>query len=419
MKKRGYRLGVFLLALSMLLPPAAPAAQEAQAAQAEAAPGAEGTAQPLAVTVPDYTRSHENIQSGGLYTLIALPRGSVQGELTAPQLLGQFDRALYIGTAVAQEAGSVTFTGIRLKTAQAVDFYVTGPGLDTPLKESTSASVGLEGNVTTGTVDRSATLALVDAVTGYRYANTAQSGASGGYYYFSNLAPTSYSVQITKPGYLPYVTPKNQWVEIRDGQSTLKNFDISAYLGDVNGDGKRDAADLSSLLLCYGRETLPQGLYADLDGNGSVDTLDVALLTAKPDITGGKGNAAQPTLTVTDSPQGSVSGLRKLTFTISDSSGATLPAGAFTLRYRSDYIQPCNSSGGAISPADGGTIANCLAPGSGFTARDTRWEVKGDAASLTFGLTAKATPPAVCWRNSITVPPPESPPTAFSPGCFP
>lgn len=384
MKKRLYRLGVLLLALVLAATPVAPAAAALE----------EEAVQPMAVTVPDYTRSHENIRAGGLYTLIALPRGSVSGDLTAPELLGQFANALYIGSATAEVDGEVTFTGIRLKTAQAVDFYVTGPGLATPLKESTSSSVGLEGSVTTGTTDRSATLALVDAVTGYRYANTTDAGASNGYYWFSNLAPTHYSVQITKPGYLPYVTPQNQWVEIRDGQSSFRNFDISAYLGDVNGDGKRNMSDLAALLRCYGAETPPAGLYADLDGSGTVDAADVRLLTATAEVTGGTGSPAQPTLSVADLAVGQ-SGLRKLVFTLSDSSGATLPAAAFTLRYRSDYIQPCNSAGGVISPANGGTVANCLIPGSGFSADRTLWAVEGDAASLTFSLTAAGSPPSI------------------------
>lgn len=370
-KTRFYRLGAIFLALAMvasILPVPA-----------------------LAVDlIPDYTCEDERVQAGGLYTLIALPKGTVPGDLTPQDLLDHFQDALYAASVTARQAGSVTFTGIKLKSADAVDFFVTGPGLTPPVKVSSGPSTGLEGNVTTGVADRSATLTLIDVRTGFHYATQTQAAARNGYYWFDRLAPGQYHVQVTKPGYLPYATTGDHWVDVHSGDSAVKNFDISQNLGDVNSDGQRSAADLSRLLQCYGRGSAlyPANSYPDLDGSGQVDAADVAKLLATGDVPAGTGTAVAPSLAVTDTDLGG--GLHKLVFSVASGGGdATVPAGAFTLTYRSDYVQPCNPNGGAISPVDGGTSANCLKVSTAFTLDSRRWSLAADTASLTFDLSAQ------------------------------
>lgn len=109
----------------------------ALAAEAEPHPAAEESADLLAITVPNYTPGTglqagdvSKVKKGELYTLIVLPR-AVSG--TPPALTAQLllaSEPLFIGSAVAEADGKVTFTNIRLRTAEAAVYYVTGPGLE-------------------------------------------------------------------------------------------------------------------------------------------------------------------------------------------------------------------------------------------------------------------------------------------------
>ncbi len=230
------------------------------------------SALPFSVTVGTYIpdmSGAEKIQAGESYTLIALPSDMAleQGDgnvatLTPAELLAVSGKALFIGSAVAEENGRAVFEDVRLRTAESVVYYVTGPGLDAPLYEATSPSTSASGRILTDTVgDHSATITLVDAVTGYHYGEAVMAGADGTYF-FPNLAPGKYNLLVSKPGYLP--TPRTA-VTIADGRNTVINlFNLSSgpytpavgspiaglsRVGDVTGDGARDMADLAALLL--------------------------------------------------------------------------------------------------------------------------------------------------------------------------
>lgn len=380
-----------LLAGSLALPGLA-------AGQPETPSGGDGgQAQPLAVTVGTYTPRKgavvgdvDAIQKGESYTLIALPAssfatGSTPKALTPAQLVSASGQALFIGSAVASANGQVTFENVRLRTAEAAVYYVTGPGLSTPLAETTGLSTSALGTIRAASGDRSALVALVDADTGYHYGNRQYADAQSGSYYFDQLAPGIYDLYVTKPGYLPTT---HTGVTITDGGTTnIRALDISANVGDVTNDGVRDLTDLSALLLYYGKAAAlaPSSRTPDLSGDGMVDQADVDLLI--PHLTTGSAAQAQgAAISVTDTGTDDASTLRSLTFSIS--SEAPVSAAAFSITYSADTIQPLNEKGGMVSPVDGGTLANCLVPAPGYTAVLTGWKVSGNLVTLSFGLTS-------------------------------
>lgn len=405
MKNGWKRLTSLWLAAALSLSLAAPAWAVEPAAEAEA--GAGEDARPFSVTVGDYVpdmAGSENIQAGGIYTLIALPAdiamdGGAVKPLTPDALLAAAGQALYIGSAVASENGYVAFRDVRLRTADAVVYYVTGPGLETPLYEATNDYTSIVGAVLTDTLDHSATIALVDGETGYAYANTAEAD-EGGDFFFEHVAPGTYSLRVTKPGYLPTTRTA---VEVPDrGEMYLPDFDISSAagglfrVGDVTGDGVRDMEDLAAMLLCFERpDAVPVGFTADLNGDGAVDKLDSDLLltaAAKPDVpdiaTGTAENVTGARLTVKDSNAAATAAQRYLS--IGAETAATVSAAAFSLTFPLDAVQPLNAAGGLISPVDGSSVASCLVPASGVEVKLARWQVRGGYATLSFALTCGA-----------------------------
>ncbi len=387
--------------------------------EAVPAPEAGEEAMPFSITVDRYTpdmAGAERIRRGGTYTLIALPvqvaealgDGAVD-TLTPQELLAATGQAVFLGSAVAEDDGRVVFEGVRLRTADAVVYYVTGPGLDRPLVEATSASTYAVGAIRTDTLtDHSATVTLVDAATGYRYGNSVLAD-SGGSYSFDSVAPGTYDLLVTKPGYLPAT---RTGVEIRDDNTKIINlFNLSSApyappgqsqvpglsrVGDVTNDGVRDLEDLAALLLYLGRPgAAPEGVTADLNGDGAVDKKDSDLLIdaaakADPqDITTGTDSAVTDArLTVADGGGAADSALRYLSFSVS--SASTVSAAAFSLTFPADVVQPLNAKGGLVSPVNGGAQIGCLVPAAGLDARLARWSVEGNAVTLTFALTADA-----------------------------
>lgn len=416
MKSHWKRLLSGSLALVLAGSLALPALAEDAPAQEVPAAVDEELAQPLSVTVGTYIpgmAGSENIQAGETYTLIALPstlaRSGGDGNeatLSPAELLAANGQALFIGSAVAEAKGRVVFEDVRLRTAEAVVYYVTGPGLAAPLYEATSSSTMANGRILTDTpTDHSATVALVDAVTGYRYGDAVRADEDGNYF-FDTLAPGTYNLLVSKPGYLPTTRTA---VTIDDQKTTIINlFNLSSEpytpvgqspiaglsrVGDVTGDGQRDMADLAALLLYYDRAgEVPTGMTADLNGDGEVDHADVTLLltaAAKPnpkDITTGTAtNVTGARVTVSDSGAAATATSRYLSIGLESS--ATVSAAALTLSFPLDAVQPLNAKGGLIAPTDGATVANCLVPASGVEARLVRWSVFGNTATLSFALT--------------------------------
>lgn len=401
-------------ALALLLALGAPLSALAAEVEVEPSETPGSSAELLEITVPDYIPSSDGvqmgdvsrIQKGGLYTLIVLPAkdaadGSAPKALTA-QLLTTSE-PLFIGSAVATDNGSVKFTNIRLRTAEAAVYYVTGPGLDTPLAEATSLSVSTGGLVyrTSGQTKipiPNAKVSLVDTTTGYAYANSALTDNSG-VYDLSLLSPGKYFLHVEKPGYLPATS--KEFSDINDGSSHYREFDLAPYLGDVNNNGVRDLNDLTDLLFCYENtvQTIPDGLTPDLSGDGLVNISDVALYlsaaSAAGELTLGTGfpadvAAAQSSIFARDDGSASQTN-RSLVFAMDNGGlkGLTFTAASVSLSFRTDYIQPINQNGGAISPSNPSAAASCLSAASGVTISNAAWSVTGDVATLTFTLSCK------------------------------
>lgn len=396
-----------LLAASLAAVLALGAPLSALADELPADPGGEGgsSAGLLDITVPDYTPDAKagdvsKIRKGERYTLIVLPSadaatGSTPKALTADLLTTS--PPLFIGSAVASDNGVVTFTDIHLRTAEAAVYYVTGPGLEPPLAEATSSSVAASGRVyrmengeKKGVAN--ATVSLVDKNTGYAYANSAPSGSNGSYY-LDRLAPGEYFLHVEKPGYLPATAASATDIDDRETHLGL-DFDISAFLGDVNGDGARNLSDLTALLSCYGASSRPTALTPDLNEDAAVDGADVSLLlgvmTSVDKLPAGAGDPASAALTAEDITAQTAAD-RTLLLSL-DNGGAdalTFTAASVSLTFRTDYILPVNQNGGAVYPGSANSSANCLIPRSGVTVTDSRWDVTGDLATLTFSLTCE------------------------------
>lgn len=394
-------------ALAALLTLGAPLSAGAAQLESPSLSGEE-SADLLDIMLPDYTPDAkagrvELVRKDGLYTLIVLPaskaaNGSTPKPLT-PELLTGAD-PLFIGSAVASDNGKVTFKGVRPRTAEAAVYYVTGPGLEgAPLAETTGLSVAVNGTVESkGLPVAGATVSLVDHATGYAYGNT-ETTDEDGYYYLTNISPGSYRLQVKKAGYLPALN-KNSTV-IDDNAEKAVDMDISAFLGDVNNDGRRDLEDLTALLSCYqvSPVDVPGGLTPDLNEDGRVDGEDVSLFldaaVAGGDLTRGAGSAAGASLTALDAAADSQTD-RALRFSLNNGGAAdlTFTAASVSLTFRSDYIQPVNKSGGAVAPGSAGNAANCLEVSAGVTLTDAAWRVQGDLVTLTFSLSSK-TPAAL------------------------
>jgi len=102
--------------------------------------------------------------------------------------------------------------------------------------------------------------------------------AADGYYSLtvpSAPAGTTYTLKVTKPGYLSY-TIKN--LTFSAGEH-LPEIDLHQLAGDVNGDGIVNSIDLTYLLSEFNRAPL-QYPNADIDGNGLVNSVDLTYLLA-------------------------------------------------------------------------------------------------------------------------------------------
>jgi hypothetical protein len=99
--------------------------------------------------------------------------------------------------------------------------------------------------------------------------------AADGTYSLTAPAGISYSLVVSKPGYLLY-TIKN--LTLSDGDEIIP-IDISQLAGDVNGDGVVNATDLTYLLSEFNRKPVTY-LCADIDGDGIVNATDLTYLLA-------------------------------------------------------------------------------------------------------------------------------------------
>jgi hypothetical protein len=122
---------------------------------------------------------------------------------------------------------------------------------------------------------RQATVKLYDSAE--KLICSTETALDGAYTLAVPIAPagTTYTLKVTKPGYLPY-TIKN--LMLTDGQA-IETIDIRQLAGDVNGDGVVNAIDLTQLLSEFNRE--PVNYWeADIDGNGIVNAADLTYLLA-------------------------------------------------------------------------------------------------------------------------------------------
>jgi hypothetical protein len=88
-------------------------------------------------------------------------------------------------------------------------------------------------------------------------------------------AGTTYTLVVTKPGYLSYTI----WNLTLTSEVDIEAIDIRQLAGDVNGDGIVNAVDLTCLLSEFNRKPLSFA-NADIDGNGIVNAADLTYLLA-------------------------------------------------------------------------------------------------------------------------------------------
>ncbi|MCS7190772.1 MAG: hypothetical protein NZ843_04110, partial [Fimbriimonadales bacterium] len=97
-----------------------------------------------------------------------------------------------------------------------------------------------------------------------------------GEYRFTDIPSGEYRlVQLTRPGWLP-INPVNGEAEIEVNDSPVQLDFVNRLLGDVNGDGCVDDADLLAVLFAFGAtgENLPEDITMD----GVVDDADLLIV---------------------------------------------------------------------------------------------------------------------------------------------
>lgn len=97
-------------------------------------------------------------------------------------------------------------------------------------------------------------------------------GAGGGYLYSSSLPPGNYRVRAAKAGYLG----AGRQVTLEPGEK-LALPEIFLYGGDVDGDGRVDAADFAAAAVSLGSSAGDAAWCGDVDydGNGGIDIRDL------------------------------------------------------------------------------------------------------------------------------------------------
>ena len=90
-------------------------------------------------------------------------------------------------------------------------------------------------------------------------------------------AEETYTLVVTKPGYLSYTIKNLTLTEDED----IPIVDIRQLAGDIDGDGVINATDLTLLLSEFNRNPADSAYpYADIDGNGIVNATDLTYLLA-------------------------------------------------------------------------------------------------------------------------------------------
>ena len=157
--------------------------------------------------------------------------------------------------------------------------------------EATTYTYDATGNMTTSTTTctmitisgqilyqpspRPAKVELLDS-SGITQLGSAETAADGSYTLSLPTAPadTTYTLKITKPGYLSYTI---QNFSLTPGER-IETINISQLAGDVNGDGVINAEDLTSLLSVFNKPPGDNLQEADIDGNGIVNAVDLTYL---------------------------------------------------------------------------------------------------------------------------------------------
>ena len=93
----------------------------------------------------------------------------------------------------------------------------------------------------------------------------------------SPLADANYSALLAGAG--PYTLEDVMENRLGDGAGFAQAFDI--LLGDFNGDGRVDGADLAGVMAA---QLQPYNIFADLNGDGIVNSADAALVPAAASV---------------------------------------------------------------------------------------------------------------------------------------
>lgn len=186
------------------------------------------------------------------------------------------ENIVYINQNTAGEGGNVSFTDFQpMKTVNST-FVVTGQEMDQAVivgyieavGNLLSGSIGLQGR-SSGKLG-GVTITLADPAAPNTPLYTATTAADGTFT-FEPVADGTYIMAVTKGSYLSY-TDKTFEVS----SETTWTAEISLLAGDINGSGKIDSRDFSSLkknLLQTGND-----LPADLNGSGKIDSRDFSML---------------------------------------------------------------------------------------------------------------------------------------------
>jgi len=108
-------------------------------------------------------------------------------------------------------------------------------------------------------------------------AETVNSGQVTQPFSIPNVATGNYTFRVSKAGHLSYTK-----TAIVVDSTDVSCGEITLILGDINGDGQIDSKDLALLTADYGKAGMSiTNSFSDLNVDGQVDSKDLALLTAE------------------------------------------------------------------------------------------------------------------------------------------
>lgn len=207
--------------------------------------------------------------------------------------LGSDEKTLYLAQTAADGGGIVTFRDVRPKVAGSAEFLVAGGSLPAPVVET----VTVPGTVVLGQVELHGKADCSGATVTFNSADTIYTvhPRYDGSYMTDALPEGTYSVVVSADNYHTVTSS----ILIMTGDDYVVPGTVTLFSGDVNKSGVTDEADLTALLVDFGKT---QGLVypgSDVNGDGYVNGADLSMVVESIDSRPDGSFSSDPVVTAT------------------------------------------------------------------------------------------------------------------------